>query len=169
MFAVFNPGRQDAAFCRCYPRCWHRQVISGIASLPFRSYEAVLLYLIAVDAGAVAEAELPDRACCLLRASGTVRQAGEGRIGAYYSSSAFPLALVKVRDDIADDNSLRSGRGTGSCASDSCKQFAISRGSTRTLIEKCLRSSRAMRKGNRARSRCRSRSTPSQQAVLLGR
>jgi hypothetical protein len=107
MFGMLNPGRQDAAYRRCYARCCqHQQVSYGITSLPFHSYEAVLLYLIAVDAGVVDEAELPDQVCCRLRAGGAVRQAPDAAIGTFCSSLALLLASVKVRDDINDDHSL---------------------------------------------------------------
>ena len=63
MFGFLRPRPQSDDYRRAYARlCVHQRQRLGLRSLPFHSYEAVFLYQLALDAGAVAPECLPTSA-----------------------------------------------------------------------------------------------------------
>src|SRR6187431_424148 len=101
MFGLLNPGRQDALYRRAYARCCqHQRRRYGLPSLPFLSYESILLYLCAADAGKVTLEDLPAVACCKLRRLPAYTEAAERETARFCSSVGMLLAYIKLRDDL---------------------------------------------------------------------
>src|SRR5205823_13431727 len=100
MFGLLNPGRQDLLYRRAYARCCqHQRRRYGLPSLAFLSYESVLLYLCAADAGKVDLEALPRQSCCKLRRlRGAVPEA-EREVARFCNGVGMLLAFIKVSDD----------------------------------------------------------------------
>jgi hypothetical protein len=107
MFGLLNPGRQDLLFRRAYARCCqHQRRRYGLSSLAFLSYESILLYLCAADAGLLDLDQLPKQTCCKLRRlRGTVPEA-EQAIERFCTSVGMLLTFIKVSDDLRDRPTL---------------------------------------------------------------
>src|SRR5262245_13311057 len=107
MFGMLSPARHALAYRATYARCCqHHRRVNGISALPWLSYEAVLLYQVAADAGAVNASELPQVRCCkLLPLSPTV---DDRDVGVFCAHVGSLLASIKVSDDRRDGGSLRS-------------------------------------------------------------
>jgi hypothetical protein len=107
MFGMLSPARHTLAYRSTYARCCqHHRRVNGVSALPWLSYEAVLLYQLAADAGAVNAADLPQVRCCkLLPLSARVDDRDFGVFCAHVGSL---LASIKVSDDRRDGGSLRS-------------------------------------------------------------
>ncbi|MBI1916809.1 MAG: hypothetical protein HYS12_19045 [Planctomycetes bacterium] len=107
MFGLMNPGRQDTVFRRAYARCCqHQRRTYGLTSLGFLSYESVLLYLFALDAGKLTSTDLPGYTCCRLRSLPPRTSPAEREVARFCASLGLLLAHVKVTDDIRDRGSL---------------------------------------------------------------
>ncbi len=107
MFGLMNPGRQDIVFRRAYARCCQYQRRTyGLTSLGFLSYESVLLYLFALDAGKLTNADLPAYTCCRLRSLPPRTPPAQREVALFSASLGLLLAHVKVTDDIRDRGSL---------------------------------------------------------------
>ena len=107
MFGLMNPGRQDTTFRRAYARCCqHQRRTYGPTSLGFLSYESVLLYLFALDAGKLSADDLPQVTCCRLRSLPTRTPAAERQVARFCASLGLLLASIKVSDDVRDGHSL---------------------------------------------------------------
>src|SRR5262249_57581166 len=107
MFGLMNPGRQDTVFRRAYARCCqHQRRIYGVTSLRFLSYESVLLYLFALDAGKLTSADLPAYLCCHFRSLPSRIPPAQREVARFCASLGLLLAHVKVTDDIRDRGSL---------------------------------------------------------------
>lgn len=103
MFGLLNPGRQDLLYRRAYARCCqHQRRRYGLPSLTFLSYESILLYLCAADAGKVALEELPAVTCCKLRRLPPRTPVAEQEIARFCSSVGMLLAYIKLSDDLRD-------------------------------------------------------------------
>jgi len=106
MFGFLRPSPQSDDYRRAYARlCVHQRQRLGIRSLPFHSYEAVFLYQLALDAGAVDAGCLPRQRCCKLGGRANVAAAGDAEVGMFCASFALLLASVKIDDDIRDSRS----------------------------------------------------------------
>ena len=107
MFGLMNPGRQDTTFRRAYARCCqHQRRAHGLPSLGFLSYESVLLYLFALDAGKLSPADLPRFTCCRLRPLPSRPPAAERQVASFCAALGLLLAYIKVSDDVRDGRSL---------------------------------------------------------------
>lgn len=107
MFGLLNPGRQDLLFRRAYARCCqHQRRRYGLPSLAFLSYESVLLYLCAADAGKLDLASLPRQTCCKLRRLRGPVPEGERDVARFCTSVGMLLAFIKVSDDLRDRPTL---------------------------------------------------------------
>ncbi|MGD9714878.1 MAG: DUF5685 family protein [Thermomicrobiales bacterium] len=107
MFGMLSPAKHSSSYRSCYARCCqHHRRINGISALPWLSYEAVLLYESAVDAGAISRDALPRVRCCKLRSLPVLAEDRE--VGAFCAHVGSLLASIKVSDDIRDSGSLRS-------------------------------------------------------------
>ena len=106
MFGFLRPSAQSDDYRRVYARlCVHQRQRLGIRSLPFHSYEAVFLYQLALDAGAVDASCLPNQRCCKLGGRSNVAVAGDAQVGMFCASFALLLASIKLDDDIRDARS----------------------------------------------------------------
>ena len=106
MFGFLRPSPQSNDYRRSYARlCVHQRQRLGIRSLPFHSYEAVFLYQLALDAGAVDAGCLPIQRCCKLGGRANVAVAGDAEVGMFCASFAVLLASIKLDDDIRDSRS----------------------------------------------------------------
>ncbi len=109
MFGLMNPGRQDTVFRRAYARCCqHQRRSHGLPSLAFLSYESVLLYLFALDAGKLSADDLPRQTCCRLRPLPSKAPPAEREVARFCASLGLLLAYIKVADDARDGGSLPS-------------------------------------------------------------
>lgn len=107
MFGLMNPGRQDTTFRRAYARCCqHQRRAYGLTSLGFLSYESVLLYLFALDAGTLSAEDLPPYTCCRLRPLPSRPPSAEGQVARFCAALGLLLAHIKVSDDVRDGRSL---------------------------------------------------------------
>src|SRR5215475_7619814 len=99
MFGLMNPGRQATVFRRAYARCCqHQRRTYGLTSLGFLSYESVLLYLFALDAGKLTLDDLPAYSCCRLRPLPRRPPLAECEVARFCTSLGLLLAQVKVTD-----------------------------------------------------------------------
>jgi hypothetical protein len=107
MFGLLNPGRQDVLYRRAYARCCqHQRRRHGLPSLAFLSYESVLLYLVAADAGIVPLDDLPAITCCKLRRLPTGVSQVECEVARFCGALGMLLASVKLADDLRDRPTL---------------------------------------------------------------
>src|SRR5437773_7150637 len=107
MFGLLNPGRQDLLYRRAYARCCqHQRRRYGLPSLTFLSYESILLYLCAADAGKVPLEELPAVTCCKLRRLPPRTSTAEQETARFCSSVGMLLAYIKLSDDLRDRPTL---------------------------------------------------------------
>jgi len=106
MFGFLRPRPQSDDYRRAYARlCVHQRQRLGLRSLPFHSYEAVFLYQLALDAGAVAPECLPNVRCCKLAYRSSVTVADDAEAGLFCASFAVLLASIKIDDDVRDSRS----------------------------------------------------------------
>lgn len=107
MFGFLSPHPHSDDYRRAYARlCVHQRRRFGVRSLPFHSYEAVFLYQLALDAGAVDPGCLPNRRCCKLGARENVAASADAEAGMFCASFAVLLASIKLDDDIRDSGSV---------------------------------------------------------------
>ncbi|MCA9050931.1 MAG: hypothetical protein KDA89_19475 [Planctomycetaceae bacterium] len=104
MFGFFRPDDRQVWWRQSYARiCQTQRRLFGLTSLPFLSYEATLLYQLAIDFGLIPA--LPEAApqCCRLRRLQDAEQQPDA-VGARFSA-AFGLLLagIKLRDDVRDE------------------------------------------------------------------
>lgn len=83
----------------------------GVSSLPFLSYEAVLLYLLSVEAGLNPGAPSSTPACCRLRTSSRLREDADASIARFSAAFGVLLGLIKLDDDVRDERRLISRLG----------------------------------------------------------
>ncbi len=106
MFGFLSPRPHPDDYRRAYARlCVHQRRRFGARSLPFHSYEAVFLYQLALDAGAVDPACLPQQRCCKLSLREDVPRAADAEAGHFCAAFALLLAAVKLDDDVRDSRS----------------------------------------------------------------
>ena len=113
MFGLMKPPVEDLRYRSAYSRCCQLQrQWYGIASLPVLSYDAVFLYLCAVDAGLVPESVIVPQTCCRFRSGSGIRKAPDFAIGGFCGAVSIVLADTKLQDDVRDKNSIvaRIGR-----------------------------------------------------------
>lgn len=113
MFGFLRSSPRHETWRRAYARCcqgMHRQF--GLRSVPWLSYEAVALYLAAIDLGAVPPPPESWPTCCRLRMGYDLRTGADAAVLAYCSSAGLLLVDVKLEDDIRDAGpwNLRRGR-----------------------------------------------------------
>lgn len=107
MFGMLSPARHSLAYRATYARCCqHHRRVNGISALPWLSYEAVLLYQVAADAGAVRVTDLPQVRCCKLRP--LPAKTDDRDVGTFCAHMGSLLASIKVSDDRRDGGGLRS-------------------------------------------------------------
>jgi hypothetical protein len=106
MFGMLSPARASLSYRSTYARCCqHHRRVAGLAGLPWLSYEAVLLYQVAVDAGLVSRADLRAVRCCKLRAL-PARPAADRDVGRFCAHVGLLLGSVKISDDRRDSAAL---------------------------------------------------------------
>jgi hypothetical protein len=109
MFGMLRPARATLSYRTTYARCCqHHRRVAGLSALPFLSYEAVLLYQTAVDAGRVRLDDLPAVRCCKLRPLPARTDCADREAGTFCAHVGLLLASIKVSDDRRDGASLRS-------------------------------------------------------------
>ncbi len=109
MFGFLRPTGRPAAYRQVYARCCSFQhLYYGVGSLPLLSYEAIFLYLAAVDAGVCPPPDASAPTCCRLRTSETLRSAPDAAIAELCASVGLLLAEIKLDDDVRDDGFLLS-------------------------------------------------------------
>lgn len=108
-----KPPIEDLCYRSAYSRCCQLQRHwYGIASLPALNYDAVFLYLCAIDAGLVPESVIIPQTCCRLQTDSDLRQAPDLAIGGFCGAVSIIFADTKLQDDVRDRTSTfaRIGR-----------------------------------------------------------
>ncbi len=103
MFGFLRPTQCIPEWRRSYARiCQFQRRLFGLTSLPFLSYEATLLYQLAIDSGLVQR--LPESApqCCRLRRLKKHNRASDRHAASYAAAFGVMLAGIKLQDDVAD-------------------------------------------------------------------
>lgn len=112
MFGLMKPPIEDLAYRSAYSRCCQFQrKFYGIISVPLLSYDAVFLYLCAVDAGLVPESAIPAQRCCRLRNGPSLHNAPDADVGRFCGAISVLLADTKLQDDVRDKKSLLARLG----------------------------------------------------------
>lgn len=106
MFGFLVGDRCDAVYRQVYAGCCSVQHTEfGLESLFFLSYEAIFVYLFAMDEGNVAPPPTDAATCCRLRTSERIKSAVDQRHAKFASAFGILLADIKLKDDVQDDNS----------------------------------------------------------------
>ncbi|QDU57258.1 DUF5685 family protein [Aeoliella mucimassa] len=107
MFGFMRGNRSDTTYRQVYAACCQAQRRHfGLTSLFFHSYEAIFLYLLAIDAQACDSP--PDTAvtCCRLRNRLDSWPGFDVERARFGNAFALILAATKLDDDVRDDRSL---------------------------------------------------------------
>lgn len=80
----------------------------GIGTLPFLSYEAVFLYLLATDAGLSNGPPDSTPTCCRLRTSRRLLSEPDADLACFCAAFGVLLGLIKIDDDVRDGGKLLS-------------------------------------------------------------
>ncbi|MBC8355678.1 MAG: hypothetical protein H8E66_27180 [Planctomycetes bacterium] len=103
MFGFLRPTCQTTIYRQVYARCCQYQRHHyGLLSLPFLSYEAVLLYLLGIDSGTFPPPDANAPTCCRLRSKVGLNQLDEAPLGEFCASFGLLLAAIKLEDDARD-------------------------------------------------------------------
>ncbi len=106
MFGFLRPTTWNREYRQAYARCCQFQHLHfGARSLPFLSYEAVLLYQHAADAGLISGPPAGTRTCCRLQTDHRSLRAQDAAVGQYCAAVGLLLAGIKLDDDVRDDGS----------------------------------------------------------------
>ena len=103
MFGFLKPVQSIPEWRRSYARiCQYQRRQFGLTSLPFLSYEATVLYQLAVDTELIPS--LPDTSpeCCRLRKIREPDSQPDCDAAGFCAAFGLLLAGVKLRDDVAD-------------------------------------------------------------------
>ena len=74
MFGFLSPGCRDVRYRQVYAAyCAYQRHEYGVLSSPFTSYEAIFLYLVAVEMGAAEPTSSCTPTCCRFRSDSTNR------------------------------------------------------------------------------------------------
>ena len=103
MFGFFAPPRRRPRYRQVYAACCsHQRQLYGTAASVFHSYEAIFLYLLALEAGAC-EAPAPQTpTCCRLRNDWANHWNLDRELADFCAAFAMLLARTKLEDDKRD-------------------------------------------------------------------
>ena len=109
MFGFLRSSSSDASYRQSYARCCSFQhLLTGVSSLPFLSYESILLYQYAVDAGFSPGPPAGTKNCCRLQTSAALADAEDAPFAEFCVRFGMLLAAIKVEDDVRDNGSMIS-------------------------------------------------------------
>lgn len=109
MFGLCKPIDPIAEYRSVYTRCCrHQRLHYGALSLPFLSYEAVLLFATTADACPNIRASLPSNSCGRRYGRRELLDAPDSSAGLFCASLSLLLASVKLADDVRDVRSRRA-------------------------------------------------------------
>ena len=109
MFGFLKPAFRDTNYRQAYARCCSMQHLEfGVSSLPFLSYESVLLYLLTVECGLNPGPPASTPTCCRLRTSRLQREEPDARFAQFSAAFGVLLGLIKLDDDVRDEGRLIS-------------------------------------------------------------
>ena len=110
MFGFLKPAFRDTNYRQAYARCCSMQHLEfGVSSLPFLSYESVLLYLLTVECGLNPGPPASTPTCCRLRTSRLHREEPDAPFAQISAAFGVLLGLIKLDDDVRDEGRLISG------------------------------------------------------------
>ena len=113
MFGFLSPNRCAASsrpYRQAYARlCRFQKLIYGAESLFLLSYEAVFLYLLTVDSGAIPAPADDEVMCCRLRRRGLTLNDEDAEVAKFCVAFGVLLARVKLEDDWRDEKSWLAG------------------------------------------------------------
>jgi hypothetical protein len=113
MFGFLSPDRCAASsrkYRQAYARlCRFQKLIYGAESLFLLSYEAVFLYLLTVDSGAIPPPADDEVMCCRLRRRGLTLNDEDAEVARFCVAFGVLLARVKLEDDWRDEKSWLAG------------------------------------------------------------
>lgn len=109
MFGFLQPLFRDTKYRQAYARCCSMQHLEfGVSSLPFLSYEAVLLYQLTIDCGFNPGPPATTATCCRLRTSRRLRNEADAEFARFAAAFGVLLGLIKLDDDVRDEGGLIS-------------------------------------------------------------
>lgn len=109
MFGFLRPSFRDVEYRQAYARCCSMQHLEfGVSSLPFLSYESVLLYLLAVESGLNPGPPASTPTCCRLRTSARLRDDPDASFARFSAAFGVLLGLIKLDDDVRDEGRMMS-------------------------------------------------------------
>jgi len=109
MFGFLKPAFRDTNYRQAYARCCSMQHLEfGVSSLPFLSYESVLLYLLTVECGLNPGPPASTPTCCRLRTSRLHREEPDAPFAQISAAFGVLLGLIKLDDDVRDEGRLIS-------------------------------------------------------------
>jgi hypothetical protein len=110
MFGFLRPDRSARGYQRyrqVYARCCRFQSEAyGRRSLVLLSYEAVFLYLLAMDSGCIPPPAADEPLCCRLRRRGIHPDDADAALARYCAACGLLLAETKLEDDVRDAGGL---------------------------------------------------------------
>jgi hypothetical protein len=113
MFGFLKPACLGKDLFRQYRQvyaafCAHHRQRYGVIPSAMISYEAVFLYLLAIETGACSSPASNTPTCCRLRSDPTNRWNLDRQLANFCSDFGMLLVGVKVDDDVRDSNSIGS-------------------------------------------------------------
>ncbi|MGL6227564.1 MAG: DUF5685 family protein [Thermoguttaceae bacterium] len=112
MFGFLRPDSRSKEYRALYCNtCRHLRSNYGVTSLPFLSYEAVLIHAIALDTAKISLA-MPASRCKIIPFPNKADDENElhKTIGEFSSALTHLLLKIKLEDDVQDDNSWKAKR-----------------------------------------------------------
>ncbi len=110
MFGFLKPSRHSLSYRRyrqAYARvCRFQKLAYGTESLLFLSYEAVFLYLLAVDSRSIPAPGDDEVTCCRLRTRGCQHSDADAAVARFCAAFGLLLTQTKLVDDVRDRRSL---------------------------------------------------------------
>lgn len=106
---VFEPGESGVRtrYRQAYSRCCMAQHLEfGTLTLPFLSYEAVFVYILATEAGLCEGPPADSPTCCRLRASRRLSIDPDRRATKFSAAFGILLGLIKLDDDVRDQRGM---------------------------------------------------------------
>ncbi len=126
MFGFMRGSRFDKTYRQVYAQCCDAQRLRfGVSSLLFHSYESILLYVLAVDAGACPAPPRTAVTCCRLRHRPDNWPGFDTELAKFCSHFALLLAAVKLDDDVRDDGSLPAQFGALAVSTPLCRRARL--------------------------------------------
>ena len=109
MFGFLKPSLNDRQYRQVYAAyCAFQRREYGVCSTLFISYEAIFLYLMAIELHVCEPPDAATPTCCKLQSDSTNRWNLDHEVAQFCSAFAMLLAATKLEDDVRDQRSTRA-------------------------------------------------------------